>query len=188
MILVNVLTTIWKWEVDALREQVCVATMALPPALVVAEADSELDQASQHSDSAEELELRLQLQEQGPGLVALGASGYADDTQAVAPGTAALQRTAPTTEAWLTLTEQDVRVDKSCSWSQGEGGAQAVLLRGLPIPQQTVSASWGWTSPWAAPAARGRCSHDAWKPAAACCGASRIYPLFSGGCTRSAPW
>ena len=33
-----------------------------------------------------------------------------------------------------TLTGQDVRVDKSCSWSQGEGGAQAVLLRGLPIP------------------------------------------------------
>ena len=134
VILVNVLTTIWKWEVDALREQVCVATVALPPALVVAEANSESDQASQHSDSAEEPELRLQLQEQGPGLAALGASGYADDTQAVAPGTAALQRTAPTTEAWLTLTGQDVRVDKSCSWSQGEGGAQAVLLRGLPIP------------------------------------------------------
>ena len=38
------------------------------------------------------------------------------------------------TEAWLTLTGQDVRVDKSCSWSQEEGGAQAMLLRGLPIP------------------------------------------------------
>ena len=134
VILVNVLTTIWKWEVDALREQVCVATATLPPALVAAEADSESDQASQHSDSAEESELHLRLQAQGPGMAALGASGYADDTQAVAPGTAALQRTAPTTEAWLTLTGQDVRVDKSCSWSQGEGGAQAVLLRGLPIP------------------------------------------------------
>ena len=110
------------------------ATATLPPALVAAEADSESDQASQHCDSAEESELHLRLQAQGPGLAALGASGYADDTQAVAPGTAALQRTAPTTEAWLTLTGQDVRVDKSCSWSQGEGGAQAVLLRGLPIP------------------------------------------------------
>ena len=38
-------------------------------------------------------------------------------------------------EAWLTLTGQAVRVDKSCSWSQREGGgAQAVLLCGLPIP------------------------------------------------------
>ena len=29
---------------------------------------------------------------------------------------------------------QDVRVDKSCSWVQGEDGAPAVLLRGVPIP------------------------------------------------------
>ena len=186
--LVNVLTTIWKWEMDALREQVCVATVALPPALVAAEADRESDQASQHSDSAEESELHLQLQAQGPGLAALGASGYADDTQAVAPGTAALQRTTPTTEAWLTLTGQDVRVDKSCSWSQGEGGRRQCYCAASPYRRQTVSAGWGWTSPWAAPAARGRCSHDTCKPAAACCGASRIYPLFSGGCGRSAPW
>ena len=110
------------------------ATATLPPALAAAEADSESDQANQHNDSAEESELHLQLHAQGPGLAALGASCYADDTQAVAPGTAALQRTTPTTKAWLTLTGQDVRVDKSCSWSQGEGGAQVVLLRGLPIP------------------------------------------------------
>ena len=80
MILVNVLTTIWKWEVDALREQVRMATVALPPALAAAEADSESDQASRHSDCAEESELHLQLQAQGPRLAALGASGYADDT------------------------------------------------------------------------------------------------------------
>ena len=43
-------------------------------------ADSESDQASQHTDSAEESELHLQLQAQGSGLAALGASGYADDT------------------------------------------------------------------------------------------------------------
>ena len=102
--LVNVLTTIRKWEVDALREQVCVATVALPLALVAAQTDNESDQAGQCSNSAEEPEqpeLCLQLQAQGRGLAALGASGYADDTQAVAPGTAPLQRTAPTTEAWL---------------------------------------------------------------------------------------
>ena len=189
VILVNVLTTIWKWEVDALREQVCVATATLPPALVAAEANSESDQASQHSDSAEESELHLRLQAQGPGLAALGASGYADDTQAVAPGTAALQRTAPTTEAWLTLTGQDVRVDKSCSSSQGEGGCRQCFYAASPYRQQTVSASWGWTSQWAAPAARGRCSHDAWKPAAVCCGASRIYPRGQHpGDAAVAPW
>ena len=66
---------------------------------------------------------------QGPGLVALGASGYADDAEAVVPGAAALQRTSPTTEAWLTLTGQDVRVDKSCSWSQGGGGISGIAAR-----------------------------------------------------------
>ena len=32
VIRVNVLSTIWKWEVDSLRLQVCVATAVLPPA------------------------------------------------------------------------------------------------------------------------------------------------------------
>ena len=46
VILVNVLTTMWKWEVDAPREQVCVATAALPPVAVAAKAHSESDEAS----------------------------------------------------------------------------------------------------------------------------------------------
>ena len=75
------------------------AIVALPPVLVVVEADSESDEASQGSDSLEESELQLQLQAQGPGLAALGSSGYAKDTQAVAPGTATHQRTAATTDA-----------------------------------------------------------------------------------------
>ena len=154
--------------------------------MVVAEADSESDQASQHSDSAEEPELRLWLQEQG--LAALGASGYADDTQAVAPGTATLQRTAPTTEAWLTLTGQDVRADKSCSWSQGEGGAQAVLLRGLPIPAAYCFRQLGVDVAVGGARSTGPVLARRLWPAAACCGASCIYPLFSSGCTRSAPW
>ena len=115
MILVNFLTTIWKGEVDALREQVCMAKVSLPPHLVMVEADGAWDKASQGGNSMEESESRLKLQVQGPGLVALGASGYANDTQAPAPGAAALQRAAPTTEAWLTFTGQDVRADKSCS-------------------------------------------------------------------------
>ena len=49
-------------------------------------------------------------------------------------GTASLQGTVPTTEEWLQVTGQDVHVDKSCSRVQGEQGAPAVLLRGVPIP------------------------------------------------------
>ena len=66
--------------------------------------------------------------------MALGVLGYANDTKAVASGTAAFQRTSPTTEAWLTLTGQNAHVGKLCYWSQGEEGARTVLLRRLPIP------------------------------------------------------
>ena len=102
---VNVLTTIWKWEVDSLRRQVCARTTALPPVL--------------DEDAADDLELEapLPLKDAGPGYVALGSTGYADDTQAVALGAASLQETVPATEEWLQVTVQDVRVDKSCSWA-----------------------------------------------------------------------
>ena len=62
VILVNVLT---KWEVDALKEQVCVATVALPPAPAAAETNIELDQASQGNNPAEASELHVQLQAKG---------------------------------------------------------------------------------------------------------------------------
>ena len=122
MILVNVLTTIWKWEVDSLCRQVCARTAALPPVL--------------DEDAADDLDTGapLPLKDAGPGYAALRSSGYADDTQAVALGAASLQETVPATEEWLRVTGQDVRVDKSCSWIQGEQGAPAVLLRGVPIP------------------------------------------------------
>ena len=54
------------------------------------------------------------LTDAGPGYAALGSSSYAD-------------------EDWLWVTGQDVHVDKSCSWVQGERVAP-VLLRGAPIP------------------------------------------------------
>ena len=47
MIVANVLTTICKWEVAAMHEQVCVATVALPRVLVIVEAERESDEASQ---------------------------------------------------------------------------------------------------------------------------------------------
>ena len=57
----------------------------------------------------------LSLKDAGPGYAALGSSGYADDTHAVALGAAFLQGTVPTTEEWLQVTGEDVRMDKSCS-------------------------------------------------------------------------
>ena len=65
VIVVNVLTTIWKWEVDSLRRQVC----ALPPTL--------------HGHAADDLQpgTLLPLQDAGAGYAALGSSGYANDTQ-----------------------------------------------------------------------------------------------------------
>ena len=78
VILVNLLTTMWKWEVDSLRRQVCVRTAALPPVL--------------DEDAAEDLEPGgpLPLKDAGPGYAALWSSGYADDTRAVALGAASL--------------------------------------------------------------------------------------------------
>ena len=126
VIVVNVLTTIRKWEVDSLRRQVCAQTAALPPA--------------PNEDAADDLEpgALLPLRDARPGYAALGSSGYADNTQAVALGAAALQNTIPATEEGLRNTGQDVRVDKSCSWVQGEQGAPAVRLRGFPIPLVTT--------------------------------------------------
>ena len=123
-IVVNVLTTIWKLEVDSLRRQVCAQTAALPPAL--------------EEDAADNLQpgALLPLKDARPGYAALGSSSYADDTQAVALGAAALQDTVPATEEWL---RQDVRVDKSCLSVQGEKGAPALLLRVVPIPLVTTS-------------------------------------------------
>ena len=68
VILVNVLTTIWKSEVDSLRRQVCARTADLP--LILDE------------DAAADLEAGtpLPLKDAGPGYAAQGSSGYADDT------------------------------------------------------------------------------------------------------------
>ena len=123
VILVNVLTTIWKWEVDFVRRQVCARTAALPPPVLDEHAAEDLEPGAP-----------LPLKDASPSYAALGSSGYADDTQAVALGAAPLHGTVPATEEWLQVTGQDVSVDKSCSWVSGEQGAPAVLLRGVPIP------------------------------------------------------
>ena len=68
MILVNVLTTIWKWEVDSLRRRVCAWKPALPPVL--------------DEEAVADLEVGapLSLKDAGPGYAAPGSLGYVDDT------------------------------------------------------------------------------------------------------------
>ena len=106
VILVNVLTTVWKWDIDSLCRQVCVATVALPPALGEADSDPEDGQWPPEPPP---------LVTQVAGYAALGSSGCADDTHAVAMGAAALQATTSATTEWLRVRGQDVRVDNSCS-------------------------------------------------------------------------
>ena len=60
-----------------------------------------------------EVEAPFPLKDAGPGYAALGSSSYADATQEGAHGVASLQGTVPTTEEWLQVTGQDVRVGKS---------------------------------------------------------------------------
>ena len=84
MILLNVLTTTWKCEVDSLHRQMCARTATLPPTL--------------DEGAAADLETGapLPLKDAGPGYAALGSSGYAEDTQVVAVGAASLHVTVPT--------------------------------------------------------------------------------------------
>ena len=123
VILVNVLMGIWKEEIDSLRQQVCVWTRELPPA-------RRLLPAADPEDPPQ-----VVLQDAGRGYVALGAQGYADDTEAVAPGMGALRQTTPATERWLRLTGQSVNVDKSTSFLEGEDDPAPLLLLGEAIPR-----------------------------------------------------
>ena len=102
LIPVNVLTTIFKWEVDSLHREVCARTAALPPV-----PDEEAAAALEAGDP-------LSLKDAGPGYAALGSLGYADDTRAVAPGAAALEGTVPATEEWLRITGHGMQ--RSRAW------------------------------------------------------------------------
>ena len=105
VILVNVLTTIRKWEVECLRRQVCARTTALPPFL--------------HKDATADLEPPPPPRMQAPATPRWGRQGYADDTQAVALRAASLQGTVPATEEWLQVTGQDVRMTSAAPRSRG---------------------------------------------------------------------
>ena len=123
VILVNVLMGIWKEEIDSLRQHVCAWTRQLPPA-------RRLLPAANPEDPPQVI-----LRDEGRGYVAVGPKGYADDTEAVAPGTGALRQTTPATERWLRLTGQSVNVDKSTSVLEGEDDPAPLLLLGEAIPR-----------------------------------------------------
>ena len=75
------------------------------------------------------------LRDAGCGYVAVGAKGYADDTEAVAPGMGALRQTTPATEHSLRLTGQSVNLDMSTSFLEGEDDLAPLLLLGKAIPR-----------------------------------------------------
>ena len=58
----------------------------------------------------------------------MGAQGYADDTQATAPGMPRLQLTTPASERWLQLTGLIVNVDKSTSFLEGSADPTPLVL------------------------------------------------------------
>ena len=72
VILVNGLTTIWKWEVDSLHRQVWARTAAPPPPVLDVEAADDLEPGDP-----------LPIKNAGTGCAVLGSSGYADVTEAV---------------------------------------------------------------------------------------------------------
>ena len=111
VVLVNPLTTIWKWEVDLHRRQVCAATASPPPILADVDPENLEDGSSPHWRTTER-----PMRHGGP-----------HDMR-----TTPRWGTMRATEQWLRVTGQDVRVDKSCSLVQGEDGAPAILLKGHP--------------------------------------------------------
>ena len=150
VILVNALMGVWKAELDSLREQVVVVTKNLPPCKTLAADDS----------------TSVVLEWQGPGRADIGAGGYVNDTEVVAPSAAALRRTVPATEKWLQLTGQDVNAGKSTVWTLDSDAGEPIKLLGVPmvalqgvqladtadvdparLETQTFRAIWGPTKP-----------------------------------------
>ena len=116
VILINLLTTVWKMEIDEMRRHVVVATRALPPV---------------HGDQPDMVVQR------GAGRAALCPTGYADDTQAMTRTSQDRQDVCDRTAEWLQITGQDVRPDKSGAWALGATAADApARLRGLEIPNK----------------------------------------------------
>ena len=129
VILINLLTTVWKMAIDTMRRHVVVTTAALPPLL-------EQPRAAQGQPLPSP-----RLWAQGPGREDVCPLGYADDTQAItleprpgAQGIPDLQAVVDRTAVWLADTRQNTNATKSSSWRMSDRKAQPVTLHGVPIP------------------------------------------------------
>ena len=115
VILINLLTTVWKREIDEMRRHVVVTTRALPPV---------------HGDQPAVVVHR------GAGRAALCPNGYADDTEAMTRTSQDRQDVCDPTAEWLQITGQDVCPDKSGVWALGATAADAPARQGPRNTQQ----------------------------------------------------
>ena len=111
VILINLLTTVWKMEINTMRRHVIVATAALPPLL-----EQPWAAPGQPLPSP-------RLRAQGPGREDVCPLGYADNTQAItlkprlgAQGIPDSQAVVDRTAVWLADTGQNANAAKSSSW------------------------------------------------------------------------
>ena len=87
------------------------------------------------------------LRRQGPGRADIGAGGYADDTEVVVPGAAAVRHTVPATEKWLRLTRQNVNTSKSTVWTLDSDAGQPISYWGCPCRRRRNSGAWASRCP-----------------------------------------
>ena len=125
VVLINLLTSIWKMEIDDMCKHVVVATRRLPPRNVGPPLPG----------------MPSALEPQGAGMAAVCPTRYADDTQAITPAPAAApmaeaQAVTDCTEVWMADTGQSGNAAKSTSWLLREppGGVAPLTLGGVAIP------------------------------------------------------
>ena len=125
MVLINLLTSMWKMEIDDIRKHVVVATCQLPPRNVGPPLPGMLPA----------------LEPPGAGVAAVCPKGYVDETQAitlaaVAAPMAEAQAVTDRTAVWMADTGQSGNAAKSTSWllRQPPGGVAPLTLGGVPIP------------------------------------------------------
>ena len=124
VVLINLMTSIWKMEVDDMRKHVVVATCQLPPRNV----------------GLPLLGMPSAPRPEGAGRAAVCCTGYEDDTQAVtlAPPAAVMaeaQAVIDHTAVWMADTGRSCNAAKSTSWLPREppDGVAPLTLGGVPI-------------------------------------------------------
>ena len=159
VILINLLRTVWKMEIDTMRRHIVVTTAALLPLLEQPRAAPGQPLPSPR------------LRAQGPGREDVCPVGYADDTQAItleprpgARGIPGLQAVVDRTAVWLADTGQNANAGKSSSWRLSDRQAWPVTLHGVSIPLARELSSSGWGYAWTQKEALDWCSRSDSRP------------------------